>query len=457
MALDCQRQWNIQMADSLAAAKRRTMSGGMPLRTISVLEQPKKPKTVSPPVQWDSEPVYLPDEIIIDILSYISRDEASSQHTLWACCLLSRQWYNAAVPLLYERPRIEGRGFDPFVSAICTSINIHVKHSPLSRLVKVLDMHRLVHESSKKLTARLLGRTKESLEVFIAPQASFAINCYPALSKCSKLRILDLSLVSEATPLQTLFNTVKSLSNLEMLRLPRCSGFGTSTVDPDSIRWPPNLHSLYLAGGIDAHFLYGIVHFPPTLHDLTMEHCTQAKGPAVRQLLATMSVAQVPLTSLRISSMPRFGINTLDVILAFFPDLEHLSVSVDYITPAILNPEFQEYSHIVQRPDFTTHALRSLELTNSGNAGDTDKFSPIDVIIALEEGSFPHLRVVRVAKTLEWGCGDTRQEMDALDEQLQELELADYNERRGIYFSMTAEQWKRTDWRKNAGVWMTDG
>jgi hypothetical protein len=39
-----------------------------------------------------NEPVHLPDEIILDILSYLPPGE-QSQGSLWACCLLSRQWY----------------------------------------------------------------------------------------------------------------------------------------------------------------------------------------------------------------------------------------------------------------------------------------------------------------------------------------------------------------------------
>lgn len=460
MALDLQRNWDVAMAENLDAVKRKAAQqmGGIPLRTLSVMDPLKEQsaKAIEPEIHHTRDSVHLPDEIVLEILSYVTRD-TSSQTTLAACCLLSRQWYHAAVPVLYARPWIEGKSFDPFVRAICPSINLHVRKSPLSGLIKSLNMGHLVHHGSKSMTARLLGRTKDSLEEFVAPQASFAINCYPALSKCVKLRLLDLSLVSESTPLQTLFNTVKSLRNLETLRLPRSTGFGTSGVDPNTIIWPPKLKSLYLAGGIDAHFLYGVVHFPATLHELTIERSSQAKGHAVRQLLVGMSAAQVPLTYLRIAYMSRFGVNTLDIVLACFPKLEHLSVSIDYITPAILNHEFQEYHSVIPTPDFSTHALRILELTNSGTPGDLDKFSPIDVLIALEEGSFPHLRVMRVAKTLEWGVGDTRQEMDALDEQLQELELGDYRERRGIYAEMSAEEWKKTDWRKNAGVWMTEG
>ena len=112
-------------------------------------------------------------------------------------------------------------------------------------------MSGLVHNGSKSLTARLLGRVKKRLEEFVAPQASFAyvmhlicgaqqsnsmrlariersfdssltfcrVNCLAALSKCSKLRRLDLSLVSEALSMIDLLRSTSLLPDLESLHL----------------------------------------------------------------------------------------------------------------------------------------------------------------------------------------------------------------------------------------------
>ena len=44
----------------------------------------------------------------------------------------------------------------------------------VAELVRVLDMSRLVHNGSKSLTTRILGRVKGNLEEFVAPQAPFA-------------------------------------------------------------------------------------------------------------------------------------------------------------------------------------------------------------------------------------------------------------------------------------------
>lgn len=128
----------------------------------------------------DSAP-YLPPEIILHIFSYLPRGHAS-QSTYHAATLVSRDWYAAAVPLLYRYPhfsvyrypRFSGKKYQSFVATICPSVNAHVRQSALAGFVRKLDVSRLVHDGSKSLTARVLGRLKDNLEEYIAPQTSFS-------------------------------------------------------------------------------------------------------------------------------------------------------------------------------------------------------------------------------------------------------------------------------------------
>ncbi|KAH0345796.1 hypothetical protein KCU83_g7665, partial [Aureobasidium melanogenum] len=453
MALDQQRNWTISMAESLQAVKDKSAAAN---------PQPPSPSSEFPIRDDDpkshnyhaTEPAYLPDELVLEILEYVAV-APEAQKSLYTCCLLSRQWHRAALPYLYAYPKIYGKNYDPFYRTMCPSINLRIKESPLASLVKVLNLGMLVHHSSRSVTARVLRRTEASLEEFVAPQASFAINSYAALSKSHNLRSLDLSLVSEAQPLDMLFKSLRSLHHLERLRFPRSSGFGANAVDPDSIIWPQALKDLHISGGIDANFLYGIVHFPPALERLTIEHCPQAKSHAIRQLLSTLSRAHLPLKALSLSHLPRLGISSLDPVLGLFPDLEELSVSVDYITPAIFNPDFQEW-HSHDAPNFTDHKLRMLTFTNSGNPGVDDKFSPIDVLLTLDEGSFPNLRQVKIAKSLGWDRGETRDETEALIDRLVELGTRDYENKTGVYANMSTYQWKNANWKDWAGVWIID-
>lgn len=389
-----------------------------------------------PPKVWTTPPIHLPDEILVQILDYVS-SSYYSQITLASCCRLSHQWFTAAVPYLYRHPNLYGNKFDPFIRAICPSINLHVRKSPLASLVKVLDMSGLVHQGSKSVTARLLGRTKNSLEEFVAPQASFGSNCLPALAKAPNLRRLDLSLVSESPPLLELFKATSHLEKLKTLRLPRSAGFSVK-VDPSQVFWPPNLENLCLSGGIDNHFLHGVVELPISLRGLTVEHCPMLHGSDIVHFLNN-AVRPLPnVEVLKLASLPRLTESSLDCILSVLPGLTKLSISVDYITPTFFdlaeNLEYKEYyaGNIAPRHDFTRHEwregqfsqLRTLELTNSGNPGVEDKISPIDILIAIDEGQLPNLRQIRVAKSLLWHSGSTAVDLDALSDALKESAIA---------------------------------
>jgi len=60
------------------------------------------------------EPVHLPDEIVLEILSYFPEGK-HSQSTLRAACLVSHQWHNLAVGTLYACPNLHGWNYEPFV------------------------------------------------------------------------------------------------------------------------------------------------------------------------------------------------------------------------------------------------------------------------------------------------------------------------------------------------------
>ncbi|KAL8700897.1 MAG: hypothetical protein Q9201_005192 [Fulgogasparrea decipioides] len=129
--------------------------------------------TKSQTLRFDGKSLTLPSEILIQIAEYVAC-LPSSQKDLWAMTRVSRSWYAAAVPALYHSPNITGRNFQLFVRTLCPSINPHLRKTDFSAMIKVLDMSKLVHDGSKSLTSRILGRVRDGLEVFVAPQSSFA-------------------------------------------------------------------------------------------------------------------------------------------------------------------------------------------------------------------------------------------------------------------------------------------
>lgn len=115
----------------------------------------------------------LPLDVLVQVAGEVARQPAR-QHALYVFCLVARLWYDAAVELLYTAPLLAGRNYLLFVHTICPSINLHVRPSEVAPFVRILDLSKLVHEGSRTVTGRLLGRVKHTLETLVAPQTSFA-------------------------------------------------------------------------------------------------------------------------------------------------------------------------------------------------------------------------------------------------------------------------------------------
>ncbi|KAI4284976.1 MAG: hypothetical protein L6R38_001044 [Xanthoria sp. 2 TBL-2021] len=225
----------------------------------------------------------LPIEVLCQVVNYVEF-LSSAQRDLWALTLVSRSWYAAAVASLYKKPDISGRNFGLFVRTLCPSINAHIRKTGFSSMVKELNMSKLVHDSSKSLTSRILGRLKDGLEIFVAPQASFAINCLAALSKCQYLRELDLSYVSESLGLLQLLRSISKLSRLENLSI-RCKLDYPADRAPSNVFWPPKLKALQLSACINDNDFVIFSTIPKSLISLTLHHCPGLNGESIKTIL----------------------------------------------------------------------------------------------------------------------------------------------------------------------------
>ena len=414
MALDALRNWTVAMEENLLSLRppRRRKSSEDSIPTIT-----SATTATAPASRNRGPPVHLPTELILLILDYVPR-KPSSQRTLWSLCLLNRQWYSTCIARLYEHPLLEGANYDAFVRTICPSINAHVRRSPLADLVHFLDLGKLVHQGSKSVTARLLGRTKANLEFFRAPQASFAVNCCAALSKCTKLRTLDLSLVSESPTFHSLSHVLRSLPSLESFAFPRSSLHASDDFAAQEFQWPPKLRQLIVTGGIGDWFMFGMARnresLPPSLEELVLEHCPHI---TVHSFMALLGALAQQLTRLSVSNMPALNPSSLDGLLAQCPKLTHLSVSLDYISMGFTVLE----QLLKKNPDMPIpHPLRYLELTTSGHPRiDEDMLRPMDIEMGIEEGLLSQLRIVRVDSSLQWAVGELQEEATELEQMMQ--------------------------------------
>lgn len=242
----------------------------------------------------------------------------------------------------------------------------------------------------------------------MAPQTSFAINSFAALSKCVRLRYLDLSLVPASIEMEQLFNTLSTMNDLETLFFPRSSRPGVTpwTEGPEIEKgarytWPPRLKALHLAGGVDNYFLkWQLIHAPKTLERLSIQHCSQAY---VGGLMDCLEVLGPQLQHLTIRHpMTKLFPSALDHILLLCPSLIAFRVSADYISHSF-------FESIPQ-----SHPLRILELDCSSTAGVEVGIDPDTIFDAVEEGRLPDLRSVRVHARLAWTATE-RIKRDAQD------------------------------------------
>ncbi|KAI9367182.1 hypothetical protein BJX61DRAFT_547732 [Aspergillus egyptiacus] len=348
-----------------------------------------------------SPPIHLPTEIVLQIMTDVAADEPTRQRTLYACCLVSRQWYSCAIALLYERPRIDsGSAFAKFTKMISPPIGARKSKWNLGEFVHKLDLSALVHHSSPSLTARLLGRVKENLEVFFAPRASFASNSLPAISKCTKLRYLDLSLVATPIPFRDLKKSLSNLENLHTLRLPQSTSIMDSESDASKNPWPPNLRRLQFSGNFTATAMQSFP-WPPSLTSLSLRNCSDLSLPNLSSLISSPDLGHT-LKRLTISGQNRhLSPDSINAILAFIPALTFLSVPGDMVDKTF----FDLLSHI----DIPTIEVLEFGLPS---ADPMVYFETDNLLKALEYG-LPNVTAVGIAEIF---CSDDGIDDDAVDE-----------------------------------------
>ncbi|KAH7405751.1 hypothetical protein DE146DRAFT_690543 [Phaeosphaeria sp. MPI-PUGE-AT-0046c] len=398
---------------------------------------------------------YLPDELLLEVLEYIEHWQTKDrQSTLARFCGVNRQWYDVGVRKLYEAPYLSGRAYEYFVRTVCPSVIAHIKPSSLSGLVKVLDLSYIVHNSNKATTARLLNRTKPSLETFIAPQASFAINCWASLSKCSRLRVLDLSLVSECISYQSLNQTIRQLPQLTELYLPRCSAqYRSKETSPLNIRWPQLLQHLSLSGSVSGQFLWDMLRqkeaFPPTLHSLSILHCPALDHQGIRPLL--LNVAET-LTTVELRDLPAVKHGRFNGVLDWCPNVHTLCIALDYIDTRFGNmPIDWTPSRWAESKPLTTLTLVSSGQTSINPARS---FTPVDLFLLIDERFLGRLRYLNVAQSAEWGMEQDSAELGALEMLVDELDKENWEEKRWHYADVPTmgETWTYERWRGETGM-----
>lgn len=312
-------------------------------------------------------PTKLPLELLFIVAKYVEDPVPLLQ--------VSKYWHLAALSHVYRKPSLRPRNFPNFIESVTT-------HKELAALVQDLDLSQTVQVGKNSTTARMLKKCSSSLTRFVASQTHFGISPLMALRSCERLQVLDLSLVSETVDLVQLFIAIERLQDLEVMNFPRSS----ILCERFDFKWPPNLRSLGLAGGIAPDFLLE-TSFPPTITNLELSNCPFVN---TRALLTALVNIGPQLRTLSVQyPMPLLSPNALDTVLVVCPNLQSLTVSIDYITSNFIDEDM-----IGIRP------LKRLHINSTGMLGQTDKLRPLELFYATDV--LPNLIRVAIATQLGW-------------------------------------------------------
>lgn len=307
---------------------------------------------------------------IIDIICFYCADR-------YPLLFVNHNWHEMAIKHLYAKPKLSPRNFFQFVQAIS-------QERLLGSNVKDLDLVKIAQVGEKSMTSRLLRRCSPKLERFIAAQSHFGYLPMISLAACHRLKVLDLSLVSETVDLPQLFKTISNFHDLEVLHFPRSS---IACPEDAEMPWAPNLTQLGLSGGFPAGFLEH-TQFPPSLTQLQISNCPYLTTASLIDLLVRIGPQ---LTTLAVTyPVPQLAGTALDSVFFLCPNMKTFHVSIDYISRSALDPELMPLSH----------PLQNLYLLSSGMIGHSEKIKPSDVFMATDQ--LPDLKRVTASLLMGW-------------------------------------------------------
>ncbi len=175
------------------------------------------------------------------------------------------------------------------------------------------------------------------------------MNCLAALSKCSKLRHLDLSYVSQSLEAADLCRATSKLNHLETFHYPHSGLLPPSPGSPNAefAICPNHVRELFISGGLKFHeTAYSYIRWPSSLTHLSIEACPlvfkdnfrvilEGLGPQLRYLKVGKGM----------QGIRRGGLND---ILHQLPQIYHLSISLDYIDHGWTRPVLDLSSSLVE-------------------------------------------------------------------------------------------------------------
>ncbi|KIW75549.1 hypothetical protein Z517_10291 [Fonsecaea pedrosoi CBS 271.37] len=266
-------------------------------------------------------------------------------------------------------------------------------------MISYLDMSRLAYDSSNSLTARLIFRTKLSLEGFASPAVTFSIASLAPLSKCVHLRQLDLSADSYSIEVVDLLHAIAELEHLTSLSLPKGFRIYRNLHSIQNLRWPRNLTRLYASDVMctrSAEWDLLIESWPRTLRTLTCPDFPGFFAPDVF-LYCRKQADYVQRLELTQSSGAPGGNSNLFDILQVFPGLQELIVPIDVAWNTLREPPVQTEEVAIRRSLLEILRIMPRPRWYSDNQGELN--APTDFGSLSRLAALPRLRRLEMPKS----------------------------------------------------------
>ncbi|EEB06349.1 F-box protein Pof5 [Schizosaccharomyces japonicus yFS275] len=321
--------------------------------------------------------VNFPSEIWLRIFCFLDVNGTKQEKNYGQLLRICKAAYYAGLRVIYYYPKINARNYASFFYAIT--------HRPYGIFVHHLNLVNATYTAKASMTSRMLRLCSKNLISFYSPQSGIGFTAFRALSQCTKLEILDLSVLTLKADLFYLFEGVKDLKKLHSIIFPPISQVSMRSINC----WPTSLKSVSLSGGFTDEFLSESL-FPSSIRRLGISHCPFVTDTGILMFLSRIGHQ---LSSLSISfPMPQLSRRGLDSVLLLCPNLKKLSISVNYITSDFISAIPEE-----------GHGLEILDLTFSGNLiSGIELLKPDNLSSALVDEKLQSLKRLRWSIQLGW-------------------------------------------------------
>ena len=239
-----------------------------------------------------------------------------------------------------------------------------------------------------------------------------SVNALAALGKCSRLRYLDLSLVSEAFTAAEVVHTIPKLTNLKTFLFPRA---GKERWEVLYSCWPQSLQECIVRGGLRGTYNLGAGSWLDTKHNSLYIPPKRQSHNLVRLTVGNCDLGSFDITRLVSSDyLPRLKylkvVQPMKALQAnpfraewTIPEsnplakssIRHLDVPIEYLSPSVC----QNAKSAAHTKLYLLETLR-LRDTNEDLPWDQEAWDFALISDAVDEGPFKRLRRISMPRTL---------------------------------------------------------